>query len=101
MKQSIVWDRDLKPNDSFSYNDAELDAWTPFRHDTYAQMEDRAKHRGQRAKMLKPRTRFAAAEQFIAEAATLRPQTAEAKGGSVDGENFRQHLQILHTVRAS
>ena len=101
MAQSIVWDRDLKPKDPFSYNDAQLDAWTPFRHDTYAQMEGRAKQRMQRARMLKPRIRLGAAEQFIAEAAARRRQTAEAAGEAVDEENFVHDLHILHQVSAS
>jgi len=101
MTQSIVWDRDLKPKDPFSYNDTELDAWTPFRHDTYAQMEGRAKQRTQRAKMLKPRIRSGAAEQFIAEAATRRRQAADAKGECMDEENFVHDLHILHQVSAS
>jgi len=101
MTQSIVWDRDLKPKDPFSYNDTQLDAWTPFRHDTYAQMESRAKQRVQRAKMLKPRIRLGAAEQFMAEAATRRRQTAEARGESTDEENFVHDLHILHQVSAS
>jgi pentatricopeptide repeat-containing protein PET309 len=101
MTQSIVWDRDLKPKDPFSYHDTELDAWTPFRHDTYAQMEDRANQRVQRARMMKPRIRSSAAGQFIAEAATRRRETAEAKGESVDEENFVHDLHILHQVSAS
>ena len=101
MAQSIVWDRDLKPKDPFSYNDTQLDAWTPFRHDTYAQMEGRAKQRLQRARMLKPRIRLGVAEQFIAEAAARRRQTAETKGEGVDEDNFVHDLHILHQVSAS
>jgi len=104
MAQSIVWDRDLKPKDpfSFSYNDTTtLDSWTPFRHDTYAQMESRAKSRMQRAKMLKPRIRLGAAEQFIAEAAARRREAAEAQGECVDEANFVHELHILHQVSAS
>jgi pentatricopeptide repeat protein len=101
MAQSIVWDRDLKPKDPFTYDDGQLDAWTPFRHDTYAQMEDRAKQRMQRAKMLKPRIRVGAAQQFIAEAAMRRRQTAAAEGERVDEENFVHDLHILHQVSAS
>jgi pentatricopeptide repeat protein len=101
MTQSIVWDRDLKPKDPFSYNSTELDAWTPFRHDTYAQMESRAKQRMHRAKMLKPRVRFSVAEQLITEAATRRRQAADAKGERADEENFLHDLHILHQVSAS
>ena len=101
MTQSIVWDRDLGPKDPFSYNDTQLDAWTPFRHDTYAQMEGRAKQRMQRVRMLKPKIRLDTAEQFIAEAAARRRQTAETKGEDVDEENFVHDLHILHQVSAS
>jgi pentatricopeptide repeat protein len=101
MAQSIVWDRDLKPKDPFSYDDTKLDSWTPFRHDTYAQMESRAKSRMQRAKMMKPKIRLGAAEQFIAEAAIRRRQAAEAKGECVDEGNFVHELHILHQVSAS
>ena len=101
MAQSIIWDRELKPEDPFSYKDTGLDAWTPFRQDTYAQMEHRAKSRMQRAKMLKPRIRLGTAQQFIAEAATRRRQAAEAKGECVDEENFAHDLHILHQVSAS